>query len=402
MTDTLAAAALFLLVLTGCSTVAATGGGRTFGEDVAFMAKHTEVIVLGQGDAQIAVAPGWQGRVMTSTARGAGGSGYGWINDAWIEAGKVEPHINIPGGEDRFWMGPEGGQYAIFFPKGAAFDLEHWQTPPCIDTDAYEVVEKDASHVTLRHRASVVNYAGSKFDVQIDRTVRLQPAGYLEKTFGLTVGPGVKSVAYTSMNAITNAGSNAWSKDGGLLSIWILGMFKPSPEATVILPYQPGSEAEHGRVVNDAYFGKVPESRLRDWNHVLYFKGDGQYRSKIGLGLRRAKQVVGSYDPTRNLLTIVVYTKPDGATDYVNSMWELQREPYGGDVVNSYNDGPLGPGKKPLGPFYEIETSSPAAALAPTESLTHVSTTLHFEGARAELEPIASKLLGVSLDQIHN
>jgi hypothetical protein len=34
-----------------------------------------------------------------------------------------------------------------------------------------------------------------------------------------------------------------------------------------------------------------------------------------------------------------------GATDYVNSMWEDQKEPFSGDVVNSYNDGPTATGK---------------------------------------------------------
>jgi hypothetical protein len=27
------------------------------------------------------------------------------------------PHINVFGGEDRFWLGPEGGQFSIFFAK---------------------------------------------------------------------------------------------------------------------------------------------------------------------------------------------------------------------------------------------------------------------------------------------
>src|SRR5262249_41187028 len=157
-----------------------------------------------------------------------------------------------------FWMGPEGGQYAIFFPKGAAFDLDHWQTPACIDTDAYDVAEKDDTHVTLRHRASLVNYAGSHFDVEMRRTVKLASRGDVPNH-----APGVKVVAFQTENSITNVGSSAWTKDGGLLSIWILGMFKPSPDATVALPFEEGGEAERGRIVNDAYFGKVPEDRMR-------------------------------------------------------------------------------------------------------------------------------------------
>jgi hypothetical protein len=69
-------------------------------------------------------------------------------------------------------------------------------------------------------------------------------------------------------------------------------------------------------------------------------------------------------------------------------------------VINSYNDGPTAPGKPSLGGFYEIETSSPAAALAPGESLEHVHATLHVVGtaaSRGALDALARKVLGVSL-----
>ena len=89
-----------------------------------------------------------------------------------------------------------------------------------------------------------------------------------------------------------------------------------------------------------------------------------------------------------------------GGADYVNSMWELQKEPYAGDVVNSYNDGPPEPGAKPLGPFYELETSSPASALSAGASAEHVQETYHFEGERAELDAVARKVLGASLEEI--
>ena len=98
---------------------------------------------------------------------------------------------------------------------------------------------------------------------------------------------------------------------------------------------------------------------------VLYFSGDGKYRSKIGLSPQRAKTVLGSYDAVNGVLTLVQYNKPEGVQDYVNSMWQIQDQPFRGDVVNSYNDGPTSPGGKPLGPFYELETSSPADGPGP-------------------------------------
>ena len=46
--------------------------------------------------------------------------------------------------------------------------------------------------------------------------------------------------------------------------------------------------------------------------------------------------------------------------------------------------------------------SSPAAALGSGQSLTHVHRTFHFQGERAELDALARKLLGVSLDAIES
>jgi hypothetical protein len=152
--------------------------------------------------------------------------------------------------------------------------------------------------------------------------------------------------------------------------------------------------------VNDAYFGKVPKERLLVGESVLYFRGDGGHRAKIGISRKRALPVMGSYDASGRVLTVVEYTLPANATDYVNSMWEISDAPYSGDVVNSYNDGPPAPGAKPLGPFYELESSSPAAELAPGGSLTHVHRTYHFRGSEAELATLAKDKIGVSLAEV--
>jgi len=141
-------------------------------------------------------------------------------------------------------------------------------------------------------------------------------------------------------------------------------MFNPSPEPTVVIPFKPGPEIDLGPVVNDAYFGKVPADRLVIKDSVLFFSGDGQHRSKIGISPARALPFLGSYDAENEVLTLAHLTIPERSADYVNSMWEIQKNPFGGDVVNSYNDGPPEPGAQPLGPFYELESSSPAAALA--------------------------------------
>jgi hypothetical protein len=371
----------------------------SFGDDVDFLKKHTTVLVLERGDARVAICPAYQGRVMTSTASGSSGPSLGWIHREHIASGKTVPHINVYGGEDRFWIGPEGGQFSIFFKKGDPFDLEHWQTPAPIDSDSYPVSAQAPDRVSFRQPVRLVNYTGTTFTADVDREIRLLGAPEISAALGAGTS-GVRAVAFQSENRLTNRGREPWTRTTGLLSIWILGMFPPSPGTTVVLPVRQGPESTLGPVVNDAYFGKVPADRLAVRDGVVFFRADGRQRGKIGVSPRRAKKFIGSYDAAGRILTIVEFTLPAGATDYVNSMWELQKNPFAGDAVNSYNDGPPAPGARPLGPFYELETSSPAAALAPGASLTHVHRTFHFTGAEAELDRIARSALGVGIAEI--
>jgi len=396
------AAFVLIAVAAACSKPAKTPGGVLFRDDLAFLQAHTKVVVLGAGGAaEVAVNPDLQGRVMTSTASGPDGLSFGWIGREAIASNVNNPHMNSFGGEDRFWLGPEGGQFSIFFKKGDPFDLDHWWTPPAVNEGAFDVVSQAADRIRFRKVVHLVNYAGTEFDLEVGREIRLLGATEVG-ALGVPLPAGVSMVAYASDNAITNIGVNVWTRNAGLLSIWILGMFNPSPATTIVIPFKTGSAAELGPAVNDAYFGKVPADRLAvdEAKGVLFFSGDGRYRSKIGLSPARVKPFAGSYDAANGALTLVHLTVPEGATDYVNSMWEIQAQPFGGDVVNSYNDGPASPGAKPLGPFFELETSSPAAALAPGETLGHVQTTMHFTGPKKSLDKIARTVLGVGLDEI--
>jgi hypothetical protein len=376
---------------------------ETFAEAVAFLEAHTDVLVLeDESGGRVAVAPDMQGRVMTSSVAGPDGLSLGWINRELIASGDTLEHMNPYGGEDRFWIGPEGGQFAVFFAPGDPFDLEHWQTPAAIDTEAFELVSSDDRHARFEKGMRLENYSGATFDLRVDRDIRLLDRSAAGELLGVDPSQEVRMVAFASENTITNTGDRAWREETGLLSIWILGMFNPSPATTVVVPYVEGPEQNLGPIVNDDYFGDVPPERLRFGDRVLFFSGDGMYRSKIGLTPGRARDVLGSYDAVNGVLTIVQYTKPEDATRYVNSMWKILGDPYHGDVVNSYNDGPPEPGAAPLGPFYELETSSPAAALAPAESLTHVHRTFHFQGPDEELDRISRTVLGVGLEAIRD
>lgn len=387
--------------VTICLTAAACSA--PFDEDVAFLRRHTEVIVLTDASgARVAVAPGYQGRVMTSTVGGNRAASLGWIGRAAIASGQRQPHMNVFGGEDRFWLGPEGGQHALYFKPEDPFDLDHWQVPEPLDWGRWDVASQSATAARFRKRMTLVNYSRAQLDIDVDRTIRLLNSEDVATHLGMSPGASVRMVAFESSNTVTNVGSDAWQPTSGLVSVWILGMFKPSTETTVAIPYVPGPESTLGPVVNDHYFGKVPGDRLIVKDSVIFFRGDGAHRSKIGLSPARARSVAGSYDAAGRVLTLVQYTRPADAQAYVNSTWAIQREPYKGDVINSYNDGPPAPGKPPLGPFYELETSSPALSLGPGEHYTHVHRTLHLVGPEPDLDRIARGTLTVSLAELTN
>ena len=375
----------------------------SYANDVAFMKNHTDVISLTDksGKSKVAVAPNLQGRVMTSSADGDAGRSFGWINRGLFTSGEKQEHIHIFGGEERFWLGPEGGQYSIFFKKGTEFTLDDWYTPKLIDLEPFDIKSVSSEKAIFTKKASLVNYSGFQFDLGIEREVAVLSEETIQTELGLTdFSEAIKAVGYQTKNTLSNTGQSDWKKDTGLLSIWMLGMYNASPATTIIIPFEPGSEADLGKPVTDDYFGKVPAERLVVKDSVMYFSGDAKFRSKIGLSPSRAKSLLGSYDAANTILTIVKYNKPEDAIDYVNSLWELQEEPYKGDVVNSYNDGAPAPGEKQLGQFYELETSSPALALKAGESATHIQTTFHFQGSEASLNVLSKELLGVSLKEI--
>jgi hypothetical protein len=369
----------------------------TYGYDLNFLKAHTNPVELQNGDARIILSPEYQGRVMTSSAAGEEGLSYGWINYDLISSGEVVKHINPVGGEERFWLGPEGGQFSIFFKEGGSFNLDDWQTPACIDTEEFELIGFGETAAEFTKSVTLKNYSNFQFQLDINRKILLLTDLELKTELGIDLPKEIKSVGYKTINQLRNTGSADWKKETGLLSVWLLGMFNPSPAVTIVVPYKTGVESDY--IVKDDYFGKIPDDRLIVKNGFVFLKGDGKQRGKIGIPPQRALPVLGSYDAHNKILTIVKTEIPEGVTGYVNSAWELQEFPYKGDAINSYNDGPVEDGGQ-LGPFYELETSSPALALKAGETASHSQATFHFQGSEEELDKICRQVLNISLDEI--
>jgi hypothetical protein len=375
-----------------------TGKG-SYAYDAEFLKKYTKRVIELQneeGNSRILLSADYQGRVMTSTAKGDSGTSYGWINYDLIASGEKKKQFNAVGGEERFWIGPEGGQYSIYFKAGDSFNIAHWQVPPILDTIAYDVKQTDKSQAIFTKKTLLTNYSGTSFDITIERKISLLNKEQIRERLKIEIPGNINFVGYETENSITNSGNSDWKKENGLLSIWLLGMFTPTLQTVIIIPFHPQKDAR--TYITDNYFGEIPAERLQVKDSVIFFTCDGKYRSKIGLSPVIAKSIAGSFDFKNNVLTLVIPTI-DKKGMYVNSKWEIQKEPYKGDVINSYNDGPLQGGTQ-LGPFYEIESSSPAKELKKTERLEYRQTTCHLQGDYNTLRQIAKQLLSTDLNEI--
>lgn len=374
----------------------------TFGYDLGFLKQHDSVIVLQSdgGRSRVIVSPKYQGKVFTSTADGEDGLSFGWIHYKAFTAA-VDSHMNAYGGENRLWLGPEGGKFSLFFPKGAKMEFANWKTPSAFDTEAWKVIAQDSSSVNLQKDMQLVNYTGTPLSISIGRQIAILPSRSVMELLHLAADSSLKVVGYQTINTLTNSGKDAWTETGGMPCIWILDMFNPTPATTIIVPYKeeaPG--ARQSRIATTNYFGEIPDDRIRFDHGTLLFKADGKSRGKLGINPVRAKNMAGSYDAQNKVLTLTLFDV-DSTGRYLNQEWNTAKPPFSGDAVNAYNDGPLADGSQ-MGPFYEIESVSPAAALQPGQTQTHRHAVFHFTGSEAALDRICQQLLNVSLKNVQN
>jgi hypothetical protein len=400
---------LIILSVFGCSTQENTdkklkrqmkqSEENTYGGDKSFLKKYCDLIELSDGNAKVLLSKDLQGRVLTSSATGNKGLSFGWVNYDLFKSGKVSRQFNPYGGEERLWLGPEGGPFSIYFEKEKEQIFGNWLVPKEIDISAFDIVKKTSKSVSFRKEFMLKNYSGTALNIKIERSIRLLNAKEVENALNCSIDKSLKYVAYESENSLTNNGLTDWNKETGVLSLWMLSMFNPSAVGVVFIPYNIEAENESGKIVTDDYFGKVPEDRLIIKNGIIYFKTDGKYRSKIGISPKRALPYCGSYDSQKQVLTLLWFSLPDKPSEYVNSKWGKQDNPLDGDAVNSYNDGPTEDGSV-MGPFYEIESSSPAAFLSPGQKIVHTQRIFHITGDEQKLSLITEKIFNLPISEI--
>lgn len=370
---------------------------NNFNDDLNFLRKwDSELAILSSDDSlsRIIVSPKYQGKVFTSTNDGPSGPSFGWIHYSAFDK-PVDAHMNGYGGEDRLWLGPEGGPFSLFFAPKSEMVFDNWHTPGAIDTAAWKLISASDKAVQLSKDMELLNYAGTLLTLNIDRKVSMLNNNEVAQTLGVKLPDDVKLVSYSTVNSLKNTGNVAWDRISGAPCMWNLDMFTPSPRTVIVIPYNVDAT---GKVATTDYFGEIPSDRIKIENGILYFKADGHSRGKLGIPPMRVKPVAGSYAADKGVLTIIQFDIDKNGT-YLNQEWTTKKDPFSGDVMNAYNDGPLKDGTQ-MGPFYELESVSPAAFLKPNEVLVHKHSVFHFTGDKDGLNVIAEKVLGVGLDKV--
>jgi len=363
--------------------------------DLNFLKDHdSSLVVLETGRSKIIVSPKYQGKVFTSTADGDSGMSFGWVHyKAFSEP--ADPHINAYGGENRVWIGPEGGKFSVFFKKDSKMVFDNWKTPAAFDTEPWTITAKTNTSVSLlKDHVELENYAGTQLSFGVIRNIKMLDKEQIKAAVGLDSDYGAQMVGYSTENILVNNGDQAWTEKTGMPCLWILDMFNPSDNATIIIPYRDSA----ANPATTDYFGEIPADRITYKYSRVFFKADGKSRGKLGIHPARAMNVAGSYDADKKILTITIFDVDNNAK-YLNQEWRTDKPAFSGDAVNAYNDGPLATGGQ-LGPFYEIESVAPAAFLKPHSSMTHHHSVFHFTGDEKSLDTIAQRTLGITLDQI--
>lgn len=372
----------------------------TFGYDLNYLSGKDKVIVLKSSDekSQLILSAKYQGKVFTSTVNGTNGKSLGFVNyKAFCTEGQ-DKHANLYGGENRLWIGSEGGRFSIFFEPGDKQIYDNWHTPAAFDTEEWKIKDQSSKMVSFEKEMSVTNYLGKRLNLIVDRNISLLTDAEISQELGIQLQNGINKIAYRTSNVVTNQNDFEWTAQTGTICVWILDMFNSSDSAFSIIPYRKGNEIQLGKIATTDYFGEIPADRIKNVNGLIYFKTDGKLRKKIGINAHRTNSLVGNYDPEMNRLTIVSFDV-DKNKMYLNQEWNPDKDPLKGDVLNAYNDGPLEDGSQ-MGPFLEIESCSPAALLKPGEKLAHMHNVFHFVGTDEELSIISQRLFGVSVQEM--
>lgn len=347
---------------------------------------------------QVLVCPSLAGRVMGTTYNGESGEAGGFIDAKAFRDGINDIWDNW-GGEERYWLCPEGGQFGLMF-KGKESCFDNYSVQDGINNQKYKVVDvaKTGESLTMAADFEMLNGAGTRFEVNSARRITALDAC----PYAMGAGADVDFVGFQSESTITNTGDMPWNKETGALAHWHLGQFLPGPRVIVIIPFRQGSISDPP--IREDYFkdfcidGRMSPNRYWTKDGFVLFKADGKVRTKIGQNRSRAMGILGSYNLDNDEMVIIDYDFYPNL-EYASSYWYEQAEPFNGDVISFSAEGPRAPGELD-GRCYELESMSPAMLLSPGQSFTFRTRTMHIKGPRTAMAKICRSQFGVEVSTL--
>ncbi|TYA84059.1 DUF6786 family protein [Seonamhaeicola marinus] len=335
-------------------------------------------LVSNEGNSRILVSPYHQGRILTSTYNNLNGMSNGWINEI-----ALKDSTKSIGGEERLWIGPLGSQFSFYFQQLAPIHDDNWKVPATMEAEPYQVVQTTPNYVKLSKKMHLTNFIGTTFNLEVNRKISNLSKETIQNNLNINVSSATKFVAFETEHQLKNLDTIAWTKDKGLAGLWSAGMY-PGDDSVIIIPLK-----NNGRKQDVlTYLAALDSTRFVVKNNAVLFKGDGQYRSKIGVPPQYAPSIYGCYSKTNHRLTIIQYKKEQD-TLYSNSYVSIQDKPYKGEAIPIYNNG---------SDFYELESNAPLKELRPNATTSHWHRVYHFSSTPSELNAISTKLLGLSLN----
>ena len=302
------------------------------------------VRALESGDGTIFLSPGMQGRIFCAV-------GDELISklDFPLAAHPTEDFNNIGG--NSLWPAPEGGPYAFNYPHG------EWTVQDGINKVKAEVESCSADTCVMKKRISMLNAKGVEVKLDYRRETKTASLPALAGQLGL------KGTSYVSSDSFTPVGE--YSTKDVLLNAWTLEQF-PGPDQVTAFGKFARNGASAKEIVNDDFYGD-PLSRITFAGNVFLFALGGQDRLQIGVKKACSPELIGSWDPKRNVLIIRKTAIEKG--QYINIADNEQKNgPFSTeDVFSIFNGASLG--------FYELETIAPMIA----ENGKFVSSTVRSE-----------------------
>ena len=298
----------------------------------------------------VIVAPALGGRVLCTGFEGVEGDTDSYILDTEIKKGAAPTGPGAVwsnfGGEERFWLAPEGGRFALFFREGEEQTIANYLIPNSLNSARFGVTAQaaDGTSVTFAAPVQLTNSLGTQFDLQVRRKIEvLQSCPY-----ALGYGDKLDFVGFESKSWVKNTGPAALSRQTGAVAVWTLGQYPVRDHTVIIVPFRPGPDSELGKPLNTQYFKtdvvditKIPKGRSYNdyWavkDDYALIKANGSIGTKIEMWPQRALGKIASIDLARFSLTIVEFQMyPE--LDYLASYWlPYPEDPFQGAAISIF------------------------------------------------------------------